>query len=125
MEEDGVTIAEYLGSLSKKELEKSNEYNGLCYEGKVRRVVNMDSSTAESLTKGLLTKETKEILQDIANWQVKMLITGGEEFCSITKDVKSQREITLEASISLGKTVKATIPSDDPRFNIEIYFTKS
>ena len=114
MKGEDVNIAEYLGSLSKKELEGSDKYGGLCYEGKVRG----------TLKEGLLTKETKEILEGITNWQVEMLISGEGEFCSITKEIKSQREITREASISLGKTVKATIPSNNHDFNIEIYFTK-
>jgi len=110
MEGSGITIAEYLGSLSRKELEKSMELNGFCYEGKVKG----------TLKEGLLTKETKEILQDISKWQVKMLITGGKEFCTITKDIKKQKEGTV-----LGETVKTIIPSNDPGFNIEIYFAKS
>ena len=107
MEGSGITIAEYLGSLSRKELEKSMELNGFCYEGKVKG----------TLKEGLLTKETKEILQDISKWQVKMLITGGKEFCTITKDIT-----TLRGGYVPGETVKAIIPSSDPGFNIEVYF---
>ncbi len=109
MEGSDITIAEYLGSLSRKELEKSMELNGICYEANVRG----------TLKEGLLTKKTKEIFQDISKWQVKMLISGGQEFCSITKDISKQKGGNV-----LGETVKAVIPSNDPSFNIEIYFTK-
>ncbi len=110
MEGKDITIAEYLGSLTKKELEKSMEINGFCYEANVRGI----------LKEGLLTKETKEILEDIANWRVGMLISGGKEFCYIDKESKK-----LKGGYVSGETIKATIPSNDSSFNIEIYFTKS
>ncbi|GEM_PF-4668187 len=109
MEGKDISIAEYLGSLSRKELEEGMAFNGICYEGKASGVIK----------EGLVTKETKEILQGISNWQVKMLISGGKEFCSISKDIKKQKE-----GHASGETARAVIPSNDPGFNIEIYFTK-
>ena len=64
-----------------------------------------------------LTKETNEILKDIANWRVEMRIPGEEEFCYINKGIQQERGAPV-----LGETVKAIIPSNDPDFNIEIYF---
>ena len=104
MRETDLTVAEYLASLSKEEREKSMSINGFCYEGTSKE--------------GLLVRETKEIFQGIAKWQVKMLIVGRKEFCSITKDIKTQR-----GEYVAGETVKAIIPSNDPEFNIEVYFT--
>lgn len=119
MEGSDITISEYLGSLSKKELEEGDEYGGFCCtKGKG------GGGRAECSDDGQLTKEIKEILSGITNWQVKMLIAGEGEFCSIAKEFKQQRGGAVVASV-LRETVKAIIPSNDPDFNIEIYFTKS
>ena len=110
MEESKIPVAEYLGFATKKELEGSMEFNGFCYEGKVHG----------KLKEGLLTKETKEILKDITNWRVGMFISERKEFCYIAKEVQKQK-----GGYVIGETVKAIIPSNDPSFNIEMYFTKS
>lgn len=107
MKESKMPVAEYLGFSTKKELEGSMRLNGICYDGKVR----------STYVEGLLTKETKKILEDIANWRVGMFISGGKEFCYITKGVQQQRRVPIP-----GETVKVTIPSNDLSFNIEMYF---
>jgi len=109
--EKGMTIAEYLGSLSKKELEESMKSTGFC-------CVKDASPRGSKCTKdGQLTKEANEILKDIANWRVGMLIPGEEEFCYINKGIQQERGVPI-----LGETVKAIIPSNDHNFNIDIYF---
>jgi len=111
MEGKEITIAEYLGSLSKKELEESMNSNGFCC---VKDASPRGSKCTED---GQLTKEANEILKDIANWYVGMRIPGEEEFCYINKGIQQERRAPI-----LGETVKAIIPSNDPNFNIEIYF---
>lgn len=108
--EKGMTIAEYLGSLDKEKLMSSMDCDGFCCVEGVR-------ARAGCAKDCQLTKETNEILKDIANWRVGMLIPGEEEFCYIAKGVQQQRGVPV-----LGETVKAIIPSNDPDFNIDIYF---
>lgn len=111
MKESKLSIAEYLGFSTKKELEGSMKSNRFC----------CDKDTPLRVYKctkdGQLTKEANEILKDVANWRVGMFISGGKEFCYITKGVQQQRRVPIP-----GETVKATIPSNDLSFNIEMYF---
>jgi len=111
MEESKIPVAEYLGFSTKKELEASMRSNGFCC------VKDTNLKKFKCTEDGQLTKEANEILKDVANWRVGMFISKEEEFCYITKGLQQQRGVSV-----LGETVKAIIPSNDPSFNIEMYF---
>jgi hypothetical protein len=117
MKESKLSIAEYLGFSTEKELEGSMKSDGFCCDK------DKPIKGYKCTTDGPLTKEIKEILEGTTNWQVGMLISGKGEFCSITKDVKSQRGGS-DVKAVLRDPVKVTIPSKDNNFDIKIYFSK-
>ena len=107
---NGITIAEYLGTLSIEELKN------------------------ECITNPLLTTETREILKDLRDWRIEMYTiseNGRKSFCYIAKGAKTKTK-KIEDSPGylgfkssdlfdiIGETVKTVIPSNNLRFNIEI-----
>ena len=111
IQENEITIAEYLGALSVEELKN------------------------ECTKNPLLTTKTREILKDVRDWRVEVYTinkNGRESFCYIAKGAKTKTEKTEDSTGVLGfksselfdiigETVKTVIPSNNPEFNIEIY----
>lgn len=116
LEDEKVTIAEFLGSKSKIELVKGTY--GIVGIGAFCGVKDLSGKVPGPDKDGILVKETRKTFENVKNWRVNMYVNE-REFCSISE---GKGKNPSEGDIT-GETVRALIPSMDPDVeSIEIYF---